>query len=55
LFCLLKQIIGRLSADADCHTADTDYRPYRLSVQLYNTSNEVYAEQVARITVQSHQ
>jgi len=27
LFCLLKQIIGRLSADADCQMADTDYRP----------------------------
>jgi len=26
-FCLLKQIIGRLSADADCQMADTDYRP----------------------------
>jgi len=26
LFCLLKQIIGRLSADADCLMADTDYR-----------------------------
>jgi len=26
LFCLLKQIIGGLSADADCQMADTDYR-----------------------------
>jgi len=26
LFRLLKQIIGRLSADADCQMADTDYR-----------------------------
>jgi len=26
LFCLLKQIIGQLSADADCQMADTDYR-----------------------------
>jgi len=27
LFCSLKQIIDRLSADADCQMADTDYRP----------------------------
>jgi len=27
LFCLLKQITGRLSADAGCQMADTDYRP----------------------------
>ena len=27
LFCLQKQIIGQLSADADCQMADTNYQP----------------------------
>jgi len=43
LFCFLKQIIGRLSADGDCQMADTDYRPIigapLVSVQTFSQQN----------------